>query len=93
MRTYEAMCVFRPEDETFTRGKDVVREELTKLDAKVIREEDMGLRTLAYPIQKTHQAHYFYFVVEMEPEKAHVTENALKLKTELLRFMMVKQET
>lgn len=92
MRTYEAMCVFRPEDEVFTRGKDAVRKELLALDATVVKEEDMGQRTLAYPIKDCVQGHYFYFVVEMDPEKAHQTEQAVKLLDELLRFMMVRQE-
>jgi len=91
MRTYEAMCVLRVEDEVFTRGRDAVREELKKLDATITKEEDMGVRTLAYPIKDATQAHYFYFVVEMDPEKAHLVESAVKLFEELLRFMMVRQ--
>ncbi|WP_455382656.1 30S ribosomal protein S6 [Salinispira pacifica] len=93
MRTYEAMCVFRSEDEIFSRGKDVVREELVKLDGKIVKEEDMGQRSLAYPIKKANQAHYYYFVVEMGPDKAHQIEQALKLKTELLRFLMVRRDS
>ncbi len=92
MRTYEAMCVFRAEDDSFTRGKDAVRKELTKLEATVAKEEDMGQRSLAYPIKGVHQGHYFYFVVEMDPEKAHQAEESVKLLDELLRFMMVRQE-
>lgn len=93
MRTYEAMCVLRVEEEVFQRGKDAVREELKKLDANILKEEDMGQRTLAYPVQNVHQAHYFYFVVEMDPEKAHQVEQTVKLFDELLRFMMVRQES
>ena len=92
MRTYEAMCVFRAEDDAFTRGKDAVRKELTKLGATVAKEEDMGQRSLAYPIRNETQGHYFYFVVEMEPESAHQAEGSVKLLDELLRFMMVRQE-
>ena len=93
MRTYEAMCVLRVEEEVFQRGKDAVREELKKLEANILKEEDMGQKTLAYPIQNLHQAHYFYFVVEMDPEKAHQVEQTVKLFDELLRFMMVRQES
>lgn len=92
MRTYEAMCVFRPEDEVFSRGKDAVRQRLLDLGAQIAKEEDMGQRTLAYPIKDCVQGHYFYFVVEMDPEKAHQTEESVRLLDELLRFMMVRQE-
>jgi len=87
------MCVFRVEDEVFQRGKDAVRAELIKLGATVTKEEDMGQRTIAYPIKDQNQAHYFYFVVEMDPEKAHQVEDAVRLFDELLRFMMVRQES
>jgi small subunit ribosomal protein S6 len=87
------MCVFRVEDEQFQRGKDAVRAELTKLGATISKEEDMGLRTIAYPIKDQTQAHYFYFVAEMDPEQAHKVEDAVRLFDELLRFMMVRQES
>ena len=92
MRTYEAMCVLRVEDEAFNRGRDAVREELKKLGATIAKEEDMGVRTLAYQIKNVNQAHYFYFVVEMDPEQAHKVEDAVRLFYDLLRFMMVRQE-
>ena len=92
MRTYEAMCVLRAEEDAFQRGKDAVRNELVKLDATILKEEDMGQRTLAYPIQDATQAHYYYFVVSMETEKARQADHAVRLIDELLRFMMVRQE-
>jgi small subunit ribosomal protein S6 len=92
LRKYEAMCVFRADPETFKQGVEAVREELKKAGAAIEREEDMGQRTLAYPIKKELQGHYFYFVVEVEPSVAHGIENEMRLKTELLRFMMVRQE-
>ena len=92
MRKYEAMCVFRADAETFKQGVETVRQELVDLGATIDREEDMGQRTLAYPIQKELQGHYYYFVVDMDPEVAHRTEKPMRLKKELLRFMMVRQD-
>ncbi len=92
MRKYEAMCVFRADPETFKQGVEAVRGELQKAGAVIEREEDMGQRTLAYPIQKELQGHYFYFVVEVEPLVAQGIEKEMRLRTELLRFMMVRQE-
>jgi len=87
------MCVFRADTDAFGRGKDAVRAELEKLDAKIVKEEDMGQRTLAYPIKNESQGHYFYFVAEMEPEKAHAAPKSVELLDELLRFMVVRQES
>ena len=53
----------------------------------------MGQRTLAYPIKTETQGHYFYFVAEMDPEKAHQATKSVELLDELLRFMVVRQES
>ena len=92
MRNYEVMCVFRPEDEVVNRGREDVRNELNKLDAKVVKEDDMGQRTLAYPIKDAHQGYYHLFVTEMTPDKVAPIEAALRHKEELLRFMVVRAE-
>ncbi len=92
LRNYEAMCVFQADQEIFNSGIETVRTELTKLGAQIEKEEDMGIRTLAFPIKKQKQAHYYYYVCKMNPEKAHQTEHALRLKDELLRFLMVRKE-
>jgi len=92
LRTYEAMCVFRADQEIFNAGVAAVREELQKLGAQIEKEEDMGLRTLAYPIKKQLQAHYYYYVCNMDPEKAQSVERPLRLRDELLRFLMVRRD-
>lgn len=92
MRTYEAMCVFRADQEVFNAGVGAVREELQKLGARIEKEEDMGLRTLAYPIKKQLQAHYYYYVCSMDPAHAQSVERPLRLRDELLRFLMVRRD-
>ncbi|MFP4010236.1 MAG: 30S ribosomal protein S6 [Spirochaetaceae bacterium] len=92
MRTYEAVCVFRPEEEAFSAGRDAVRAELENLGANITKEEDMGRRTLAYPIRKMNQGHYYLFVTEMDPASVQQTEDQLKLKVDMLRFLLVRRE-
>lgn len=92
MRTYDAVCVFRPDGDAFTRGQESVREELKQLGATIVKEDDMGERSLAYPIKKQTRAHYFIYIVEMDPEKAHSTEQQLRHNEDILRFLMVRQE-
>jgi small subunit ribosomal protein S6 len=86
------MCVFRADQEIFNAGVESVRNELNKLGADIRKEEDMGTRALAFPIKKQLQAHYYYYVCNMEPDAAHRTEQALRLKNELLRFLMVRRD-
>lgn len=91
MRTYEAVCVFRPEEEAFNAARDTARTELQNMGATISKEEDMGRRTLAYPIKKLNQGHYYLFIVEMDPASVQQTEDHLKLKVDMLRFLLVRQ--
>ena len=92
MRHYEVACVFRAEDGVFHRGKEIVKNELVGLGAVITGEEDMGQRNLAYPVKKETRGHYLVFVAELEPDKAKQIEDALRLKTELLKVMVVNKE-
>lgn len=92
MRHYEVACVFRQEDDVYNRGREMVRNELVGLGAVITGEEDMGQRALAYPVKKETRGHYLVFVVEMEPDKAKKIEDTLRLKTELLKVMVVNKE-
>jgi small subunit ribosomal protein S6 len=91
MRHYEVACVFRAEDEVFARGKEIVKNELTGLGAVFTGEDDLGQRALAYPVKKEARGHYLVFLVDMDPAKARLIEETLKLKTELLKVMVVNK--
>ncbi len=92
MRTYEMMCVFRPEDELFQKGKSAVTEELKKLNISITKEEDTGMRTLAYEINRQTQGHYYLYEFTAEPANADGIEDALRYQTELLRHLVVRKE-
>lgn len=92
MRRYEVACLFRQEEDIYNRGREMVKEELTGLGAVITGEEDLGQRPLAYPVKKENRGHYLVYMVEMEPAQAHKIEDTLKLKTELLKVMVIKKE-
>ncbi len=92
MRKYEAVCVFRTDEDHFAKGQEAVKARLADLDATFVKEEDMGQRALAYPIKKHVQAHYYVYYVEMDPQKAHQVEEKVRHQEELLRFLMVRRD-
>jgi small subunit ribosomal protein S6 len=89
VRKYEVACVFHGEDDVYSRGKEMVKSELAQLGAVLTAEDDLGQRSLAYLVDKETRGHYHVFHVDMSPEKAKQIEHALKLKTELLKTMVV----
>ncbi|MFP4431419.1 MAG: 30S ribosomal protein S6 [Spirochaetota bacterium] len=92
MRKYEAVCVFRTDEDHFAKGQEAVKAGLADLGATFVKEEDMGQRALAYPIKKHVQAHYYVYYVEMDPQKAHQVEEKVRHQEELLRFLMVRRD-
>jgi small subunit ribosomal protein S6 len=92
MRKYEAVCVFRTDEDYFVKGQQAVKAHLADLGATFVKEEDMGQRALAYPIKKHVQAHYYVYYVQMDPQQAHQVEEKVRHQEELLRFLMVRRD-
>lgn len=92
MRTYEVVCIFRHEEDLFKKGSEFVRAELKNCGGNIVKEDDMGVRTLAYPIKKQEQGHYLLLVTEFPPAQVVEIDKTFKLQTELLKFLFVVQE-
>ncbi len=61
-------------------------------DGKITKEEDLGKNKLAYPIKQLSHAYYQVYEFDMPSEKLINLNNALKLATEVLRFLVVKKK-
>lgn len=92
MRNYEAACVFLAEETKYKAGKEAVAAVLNDLGAQDLKEHDMGVRPLAYPIKKELQAHYLVFQFQAEAENAHQIEDRVKFQQELLRIMVTRHD-
>lgn len=92
MRKYEAIFIFRPEEDQFTKGKTDVQSELKNAGINLVQETDMGLKDLAYDIKKTRQGHYINFEIESGPEKLQALNRIFKLKNEILKFVFFRKD-
>ena len=92
MRTYEACCLFRVEEDKFSSARDAVRTAIQGLGAQDLKEDDMQVRNLSYSIDKIHQGHYFLYEFKMDPEKAHQIENEVRLIPDLMRILVNRRE-
>lgn len=93
MRTYEIMCVFAPQEQEFADGLASVKTELSKLDAQIEKEEDMGVRKIAGMMKKHTHAHYLYFIAKLAPHNAHKIRKNLSLITPLLRVLVINRSS
>lgn len=92
MRSYEFTAVFRVKEDNYATGLKNVKDIFAKNGVTIASEEDMGDRLLAYPVNKEERGHYQLLNVEADPASLAKIEEALKLTTEVLKYLFVKKE-
>ena len=90
MRTYELVCAFRMKEGQDGAGIEAVKKILIDAGASIKSEKDMGDRELAYEVDKKSRGRYRLFNVELEQHQLPKIEEAMKLCTEILRYLFVQ---
>ncbi len=91
MNNYELICVFNTKENHYAEGVEAVRVLLQKQELQITKEEDMGNRTLAYPIKREERGHYHLYAFSHNGTLTKLDE-LLKLQKELLRHMVIRIE-
>ena len=92
MNCYETLFVVKPtltEEEiaaTITKVKDI----LAKEGAELLGTNDMGMRKLAYPVQKNDRGYYTVLFYKGEGTVIHELERNLKISEDVIKFLTVK---
>ena len=92
MRNYEATVIFRQEEDVFNKGKGLVKQEFARVGAQITKEEDLGIKDLAYDIKKQPRGHYCYFELSLDPARLVEIDRTFRLTAELLKYLIVKKE-
>ncbi len=93
MSLYELAVLFDPRlsDEEVASLSDGVKELLTGLNARIVKEESWGKKRLAYPIQKLSEARYVFFTIEPgDGNPFPEVEQRLQQNDKVLRYMTVR---
>lgn len=93
MNSYELSVLFDPRlpDEDVANLSDGVKELLTGLGARIVKEESWGKKRLAYPIQKLTEARYVFFTIETDGSNPFPeVEQRLEQNDKVLRYMTVR---
>ncbi|MCS7028029.1 MAG: 30S ribosomal protein S6 [Bacteroidia bacterium] len=91
MRQYETTFILAPtltEEEakaTFNKFLNIAKEG----GATIIHTEEMGLRTLAYPIKRNTSGYYFYFEFQAPSSFISKLEREYQIDTNVIRFLTV----
>jgi small subunit ribosomal protein S6 len=94
MRDYELTVLLKPSlaEKDLAHEIKVLADILEKSGAKVSRKDDVVKKTLAYAINKTHEAYLLYFEAAVLPAEAPGIEQKLKLMENVVRYMLIKKE-
>ena len=92
MRKYEAVFIFRPEEDLYSKGLQLMKEGLKKAGAVISKEEDLGIRELAYPIKKENRGYYYCFSIEGNPESISGLDRTIRLTKEVLKHLFVRKD-
>ena len=92
MRVYEAVLIFRTDSDLLAGGREFVKSLFSGNGCKVLKEEDMGDRLLAYQVKKSKRGFYVFYELEAEPESIHALDKALQLRNEILKYLFIRKE-
>jgi small subunit ribosomal protein S6 len=89
------MFVTKPTLNDEERGKVVegIKNIIATNGGEVKALDDIGVRQLAYPIQKFERGYYYIVYFTGQPETVKELERQMRYNEDLLRFMTVKYET
>ncbi|RME41550.1 MAG: 30S ribosomal protein S6, partial [Caldilineae bacterium] len=95
MRNYELMLIVRPslDLEAAVETAKKVAEQAESLGGQVVDTKVWGRRKLAYPIEKLAEGTYILLNLAMPPAALKELDFNLKLNENLLRYLLVKDET
>jgi small subunit ribosomal protein S6 len=92
MTCYETLFVVKPTltEEEIAAQVAKVKEVLAKVDAELLAADDMGMRRLAYPVEKNERGYYTVLYYKAPGEAIAEIERNLKINEEIIKFLTVK---
>ena len=92
MRNYEFTIIFDANEEKTKSGLELVTSLFEKAGVEITKQEDMGVKYLAYDIKKQEKGHYVYFEMKADPSTIIGFEKEFLLNTSILKFLFVNTE-
>ena len=92
MRTYEVMYIVDPETDGDKVAKlnEAVGKLIEKEGGEIVRMDDIGIRHLAYPIQKKQEGHYVLFEINGSGQEIAELERRMRVNDMIMRYITVR---
>ncbi len=92
IQNYEFTVIFDADEDKTKSGLELVKSTFEKNGVEITKEEDLGVRTLAYIINKQEKGHYVYFELKADTSKIADMSKVFQLSTLVLKFLFVNPE-
>ena len=92
MRNYEFTVIFDSNEEVAAKGLELVLAEFANAHVEIVKQDDIGVRNLAYLIKKHDKGHYYFFELKADPATINVFNSSFKLMVPILKFLFVNNE-
>jgi small subunit ribosomal protein S6 len=95
MRKYENLVIVKPTltAEEIQTSIKAIEEVITSNGGEIVTTDSMGMRKLAYPIEKNERGHFHVIYYSVAPAAITEIERKFRLNEELLRFVTIKYDT
>jgi len=95
IRHYETMFIVKATltEEEIQSQINTVKENIEKNGGTIASTDDMGIKTLAYEIQKQKRGYYYVIYFTAPTESIKELERNYKVNEDIVRFIFVKSES
>ena len=95
MRHYENLVIVKPTltAEEIKRQLSDIEDIITSNGGDIIARDEMGMRKLAYPINKNERDFMYVIYFKMDPASIAEVERRYRINEELLRFVTIKYDS
>lgn len=95
MRHYENLVIVKPTltAEEIQASVSAIEEVITSNGGEIATTNPMGMRKLAYPINKSERGYYHVIYYTVAPSAISEIERRFRINEELLRFVTIKYDT
>ncbi|HEY0320189.1 MAG TPA: 30S ribosomal protein S6 [Pyrinomonadaceae bacterium] len=91
-RTYEVMYIVDTDtsQDDFTRLSETLQQIITEQGGSITKSEDMGRRTLAYPISHKNEGHYMLLEIDGTGREIAELERRMRVNDQIVRYLTVR---
>jgi len=95
MKQYETMFIVKPTltPEEIADKINFFKEVIVKNGGEVVTTLDMGMRNLAYEIEKNKRGYYYVIYFKIAPAAILELERLYRINEDILRFIVIKYES